>query len=191
MRVKDETKRTDIVNYTIDLVYRRGIAGVKMAHIAKEVGLSTGTLYIYFKNKEDLIVSIYAELFIKQQELSVEQLQSDLPYQLKLKKIWLQWMQFSVNNYKERHFMNQVKTSPYLKKIKAQLNNQKGDHLIDLVFKEGKTQGLIKDMDNMLLARIMKAVLNETAAMVLEKELKLNDDDMNKVFNIVWDAIKN
>lgn len=190
MRTKDETKRADIVHYTIDLVYRRGIAGVKMAHIAKEVGLSTGTLYIYFKNKEDLLLTIFGELVQQQQQISAEQLQSDLPYQLKMKKIWMQWMQFSVNNYKEKHFIHQVKTSPYIQKAKALLNNHQGDSFIDLVFAEGKAQGLIKDIDNMLLARTMKAILNETAAMVLEKELEINEKDMDNVFAIAWDAIK-
>ena len=56
MKPRDENKILDIYRATLELVKETGLAGITMGQIAKEAGLATGTVYIYFNNKEDLIV---------------------------------------------------------------------------------------------------------------------------------------
>ena len=52
MRVKDFSKIDIVFKATLRLIQTQGIAGITMSKIAKESTLATGTLYIYFKNKE-------------------------------------------------------------------------------------------------------------------------------------------
>ncbi|NER12458.1 TetR family transcriptional regulator [Leptobacterium flavescens] len=189
MRVKDENKRKDIIKHTLDIVYEKGIAGVKMASLARKVGLSPATLYIYFKNKEDLILSIFSELIGEQADLSLGQLNTELPYKLKLKKIWLQWLNFSINNFKEKAFIDQVKQSPYCEEMTVK-GDLKLHDIGTLLFQEGKEQGLLKEVDNSILKAIMTAMLNESVVLILNKQMELNEENADTMFSMLWDAIK-
>ena len=52
MKLKDEAKRQAIIEKTVDIVFEKGFAGIKMADLARKVGVSPSTLYVYYKNKE-------------------------------------------------------------------------------------------------------------------------------------------
>ncbi len=58
-RSKDETKVIAIFDATLSVVMKTGFNGLKMADVAKKAGLATGTVYLYFKNKEALINALY------------------------------------------------------------------------------------------------------------------------------------
>ena len=62
MRTKDDVKQEALVEATVKLVNQIGFAASSVAKIAKEAGVSPATLYIYYKNKEDLLVSTYVEI---------------------------------------------------------------------------------------------------------------------------------
>ena len=61
MKLRDDKKTEQIFGAALGLVKEKGLAGITMCEIAKEAGLATGTLYIYFKNKEELINILFAE----------------------------------------------------------------------------------------------------------------------------------
>ena len=65
MRCKDESKVDAIYKATLTLVKDRGLAGITMCDISKEASIATGTLYIYFKNKDELIKALFTECRIK------------------------------------------------------------------------------------------------------------------------------
>ncbi|WP_299436648.1 TetR/AcrR family transcriptional regulator [uncultured Aquimarina sp.] len=189
MRVKDETKRLAIIENTLDIVFDKGFAGVKMSTLAKRVGISVSTLYVYYESKEDLIVSIATELIARQTKNSVKDITEDLPFKLKMKTMWLYWIHFSINHSKEMHFITQVKKSPYYDKIPAVIKETKNRLGIDL-FELGKKEGLIRDINNEILASIIGAILLETVNLIITKKIKLNEEDTDVMFSFAWNAIK-
>ena len=62
MRLKDEQKIDLFLASTLKLVGQVGLVGLTMPLIAKQSGVAIGTLYIYFKNKDDLIHALYKEV---------------------------------------------------------------------------------------------------------------------------------
>ena len=48
-KAKDENKIEQIFKATLKLVSVEGFGGLRMSDVAKEAGMATGTLYIYFK----------------------------------------------------------------------------------------------------------------------------------------------
>lgn len=189
MRIKDETKRLAIMASTLDVVFEKGFAGIKMADLAKRVNLSVSTLYVYYKNKEDLIISIAIDLIEQQAKRSEQQITESLPYKLKFKALWLFWVNFSINHGKEMSFIDQLKKSPYYDKIPASVRETKsklGMNLIDL----GKREGLLKNIDNEIIISVIGAILGETVKLIMSKKLQLNQKDTDFMFSLVWDAIK-
>ncbi|NQX97548.1 MAG: TetR/AcrR family transcriptional regulator [Flavobacteriales bacterium] len=190
MKLKDGAKKEAIIEKTIDVVFQKGFSGVKMAELARLVGISPSTLYVYYKSKEDLIVSICIDLINLGSEKSGDEIREDLPYKLKLKALWLFWVSFSINNAKEMSFLMQVKQSPYYDKVPDVVKENKyklGFELIDL----GKKEGLIKNLDNEIIAAIMGAILTETVKLIMNKTIKFNNKDLDMMFSTFWDAIKN
>jgi AcrR family transcriptional regulator len=55
---EDGTKRRQIVDGARTVFLSRGFDAASMGDIAKEAGVSKGTLYVYFKNKEELFAAI-------------------------------------------------------------------------------------------------------------------------------------
>ncbi len=54
-------RKNQILSAARELLAENGIAGTSMNQIAERAELSVGTLYIYFKNKEDLYASLQEE----------------------------------------------------------------------------------------------------------------------------------
>tara|TARA_R110000868_G_scaffold257575_1_gene514730 strand:- start:1516 stop:2190 length:675 start_codon:yes stop_codon:yes gene_type:complete len=189
VRVKDELKQLAIVENTLDVVFERGFAGIKMADLARRVGLSVSTLYVYYKNKEDLIVSIATDLIARETQRSEQEISDNLPYKLKLKTLWFFWINFSINHRKEMSFLEQLKKSPYYDKVPVAVKENKSKlamQLIDL----GKKEGLLKNIDNNIHFAVIGAIMGETVKLIMDNKLELGKKDMDLMFSTVWDAIK-
>jgi AcrR family transcriptional regulator len=189
MRVKDEAKRLAIIEKTIDIVYEKGIAGIKMASLAKQVGISASTLYVYYSSKEELIGMIHKELIMKFARQSRKAINTDLPFELKLKSLWMYGIDLMINNNKEFNFFKQIKQSPYAHLMTAETRNINLELAFEL-FNQGKEEGLIKEMDNDILIEVMRAMLSHTVALIAGKKVKLDNDEMDIWYNFFWDAVK-
>ena len=58
MRVRDPGKEHAIRERALDMIVAHGFDGLSMQKLAKAAGVSPATIYIYFKNRDDLIVSL-------------------------------------------------------------------------------------------------------------------------------------
>ena len=60
MRVKSNDKENRIISTARDLFIKQGFDRTSTAQIDKEAGIAAGTLFTYFKTKEELIDAIYS-----------------------------------------------------------------------------------------------------------------------------------
>lgn len=58
-----EERKAQIINAAEDVFTQKGFNEARMDDIADETGLSKGTLYLYFKSKDDLIIAILDRMF--------------------------------------------------------------------------------------------------------------------------------
>lgn len=62
MRKKDPEKVVEIYNSVIDVVGTEGIGNISIKKIAQQADISPGTLYTYFKDKNELLNATYIEI---------------------------------------------------------------------------------------------------------------------------------
>ena len=58
-----EERKDQIMNAAEEVFTQKGLDNARMDDIAEETGLSKGTLYLYFKSKDDLIAAILDRIF--------------------------------------------------------------------------------------------------------------------------------
>jgi TetR/AcrR family transcriptional regulator, fatty acid metabolism regulator protein len=54
-------KRNLITDAAVDVFAEKGFHQARVADIARKAGVADGTIYLYFKNKEDLLLSVFEE----------------------------------------------------------------------------------------------------------------------------------
>jgi TetR/AcrR family fatty acid metabolism transcriptional regulator len=60
-RGKDGDKRERILAAAISVFAQKGFYATRVSEIAKAAGVADGTIYLYFENKEDVLVSIFRD----------------------------------------------------------------------------------------------------------------------------------
>ncbi len=63
MRTKEGNKEKDILTAAIKRFAEDGYFNAKISQIADDAGVATGSVYVYFKNKEDLLNKIFITLW--------------------------------------------------------------------------------------------------------------------------------
>ncbi len=53
------SKSDRIIDAAVKVIAKNGYHGAKVTAIAKEAGVADGTIYLYFKNKEHLLISLF------------------------------------------------------------------------------------------------------------------------------------
>lgn len=88
MRTRDENKEEAIRQKAIELIVTNGLEGFSIHKLAKAANVSPATIYIYYKDKEDLVVNITADVFNKMQEHSLRNFSSDMSFEEGLRIQW-------------------------------------------------------------------------------------------------------
>ena len=189
MKPKDINKEIAIIDQTLDIVNETGIAGIKMSKLAKRVGISPSTLYVYFKTKEDLIVSIGYKILKQISEGLQSALAESASFEKKLRAKWAHMLQFRLNHEKEINFMEQWMQSPYFDKTSFQ---KKGDQLKPKtnLFREGRESGFLKDLDDIVMHAIISGMAKQIVSLIKEGHLKMNESTIDLTFGIVKDALR-
>ena len=56
---RKNSRKEDIINAAIKIFAQKGFYNAKVADVAREAGIADGTIYLYFKNKDDLLISLF------------------------------------------------------------------------------------------------------------------------------------
>jgi len=96
------------------MIVKDGFEGLTMQKLAKKAHVSPATIYIYFKDREDLLNQLYNDC----QETFEETVLADFDPEMPFKEgLWLQWKnryRFLMEYPNEFHFMEQFRSSPLI-----------------------------------------------------------------------------
>lgn len=126
MRAKDENKRQAIHAKTIDLVVKSGLDGFSMQKLAKAAGVSPATLYIYYKDREDLILQTCLAISNDLFEATIKDFDPDMHFAEGMKIQWRNRADFFMKHPVELEFIEQIRYSPMHEKIREALMNKFG-----------------------------------------------------------------
>jgi TetR/AcrR family transcriptional regulator, repressor of fatR-cypB operon len=189
MKPKDEQKEKDLLDAALRLVVRTGIAGVTIKDIAREAGLGVGTVYVYFKSKEEILERLFVESKNVSTRVYFSNLQPGEPFKISFKKIWLNILQHRLTNYKEAVFTEMY----YHSHLISPETKERTDTLLLPLFRlmeEGKEQQLVKNINTLLLLTYMVGPIVELVNLHVNGEVKIDQEVINQAFQLTWDGIK-
>lgn len=114
MRTRDESKEQAIKEKALEIIVKDGFDGLSMQQLAKAANVSPATIYLYYKNREDLL----NQLFIGTEKLFAEVILKDFDPEMEFEEgMWQQWknrFEYSINYPHNFCFMEQFRNSPLI-----------------------------------------------------------------------------
>lgn len=173
---RTKPKYKQIVDAAVIVIAENGYHQAQVSKIAKEAGVADGTIYLYFKNKEDILISVFREKMAIFIENIKEILKKDLPIAEKL--------QLVVENHfrilEEDHHLaivTQLELRQSNKDLRLQINNVLKEYtvLLDTLLEEGVEKGeLSPELDLRLARQMLFGTMDETITSWVMNEQKFD-----------------
>src|SRR5262245_28213499 len=122
MRTRDPVKERNLRKRALDMVVRKGFDGFSMQKLARAAGVSPATIYIYFKDKEDLILKLHAEEMSKMAAYTLDGFDPAMRFAEGLRVQWLNRARYFMDHPVASEFLEQVRMSPLHERAKHSMD---------------------------------------------------------------------
>ncbi|MDK2973862.1 MAG: hypothetical protein PWP08_233 [Methanofollis sp.] len=107
-----EEKRKALMEAAIDLFSTQGFHATPTQQISDHAGVSAGTLFRYFRTKEELIDSLYTSIHRALADAVDEAIRPETPVEEQIKNVKRHVLQWMFENPKKTLFFEQFSSSP-------------------------------------------------------------------------------
>jgi AcrR family transcriptional regulator len=114
--MRDENKQQVIRQKALRMIVKEGFDGFSMQKLAKAAEVSPATIYIYFKNREDLILQLCEEEGKKMASATLKNFNPQMSFSEGLKIQWINRAKYCLKNPEQMHFLEQIQLSPLQQK---------------------------------------------------------------------------
>jgi AcrR family transcriptional regulator len=189
MRYRDANKKEKITLAAIQLINEVGLAETSISKIAHKAGVSSGTIYVYFENKDDMIKKLFLTVKEHMQQKTLHGIDASLATEPEFKQILNNYIDFFINNKEYFLFFEQYINSPLIQKLCGEELQITGKPLLDF-FEIGKERGIFKQTDINLLLTYAVSPLIQIAKKYFNGEFELTELIIDEMIQMSWDAIK-
>lgn len=109
-RPKSEDKRDAILSAAIRVIAFQGL-GAATATIAKEAGVSNGSLFTYFPTKADLLNRLYVELKTEMAATALDGLPTETDIRTQMLHVWSHWLRWATSCPEKRRTLAHLSVS--------------------------------------------------------------------------------
>ncbi|NYF25093.1 TetR/AcrR family transcriptional regulator [Sporosarcina sp. JAI121] len=153
---RDKPKYKQIVDAAVIVIAENGYHQAQVSKIAKEAGVADGTIYLYFKNKEDILISVFKEKMMIFVNNVVAILEQDIDTSEKLFRMIDSHFRIL---HEDRHLaiVTQLELRQSNKELRLRINDVLKEYLmlLDAILKEGIVRGALDASLDIRLARQM------------------------------------
>lgn len=145
---------------------------MSMRKIANEVDVSATSIYLHFKNKDELILALIETSIAKLANVLQQQLEDGDDPIRKLEKLADEFIHFALNHPQEYEIIYMVRPEEMPKFPKEKFNQiRKIYELLADIIEEGQQRGVLHVQDPLLSAYTVWAQLHGVASVVISKRL--------------------
>ena len=160
-------KRNEILQASTKVFVKKGFFQTQMEDIAREAGIAKGTIYLYFKSKEELFCSFFENIF-EQSLLDIEKIKNISCNAIeKIKMVIKNQLEFCQKNIDlfimmDREFHHMEKTLKMAHAQKIMKKYEKIIYSLSEIIGQGIKEKLIKKIDPILISFILIDMVKST-----------------------------
>lgn len=189
MEQKKIDKREAIMQAAMVLIADQGFHGTPTSQIADKAGTGVGTIYRYFKDKDELIEAIHEQAHALFLAIFAASYEPNKPVRENYIVIFSALIRLFIAHPFEIKFMEQYYNSPYgIEKKRGE--EVECDKPLFALFEQGKQQQVIKNFPHEVLMGLSFGPLLFLVRDHLNGFVNLNDQTINEIVESTWDAIK-
>ena len=189
-RSRSSEKKENLLSSALKLFVKNGVMNTSTAEIAKEAGTATGTLFLYFPTKQDLLDQLVLKIGKEQSEHIDQLLKPSLSARETFFTIWYGTVTWFLENMEAYQYIQQVRDSGMMSESAVQESNQFFGYYYNAIQK-GFQEGSIKDYPLGLIGDFLYqdivAVINHISR---QPDLSQGEETIRQGFEIFWDGIK-
>lgn len=179
----------------LEIVVRQGFDGLSMHKLAKAANVSPATIYIYFRDREDLLRQISITEELRMFEATLRGFDPEMSFRDGLRHQWQNRAHYFLENPLQMQFMEQVRYSRFNQEVlecgKAEFIG-KMRRFVQLAIARGELMSLPLEVYWSIafapLYQLVKFHINKKG--MLERPFVLNDELLELSLNLVLKALK-
>jgi len=171
---KNKPKYRQIIDAAVIVIADNGYHQAQVSKIAKQAGVADGTIYLYFKNKEDILISVFKE----KMSLFVDNLQDIIKESSSASEMLYRMIEGHFKVLSEDHHLaivTQLELRQSNKDLRLKINSILKEYLklLDEILKMGIEAGeFMKDIDIRLVRQVIFGTIDEVSTTWVMKEQK-------------------
>ncbi|WP_349410824.1 TetR/AcrR family transcriptional regulator [Pseudalkalibacillus sp. SCS-8] len=157
-------KYDKIIDAAVTVIAKHGYHQSQISKIAREAGVADGTIYLYFKNKEDLLVSLFRE----KMGHFIDTTKNEIEHQHSVEDKLLRLIEMHFKQLSEDHELAIV-TQLELRQTNRALRAKIGEvlkrylGLVDQIIREGMEEGVFhSELDLRIVRQMVFGTIDET-----------------------------
>jgi AcrR family transcriptional regulator len=183
-------KKEIILGTALRLFVENGFHGTATGKIAQESGVANGTLFNYFKTKEELIVTLYHTILKEMDDFIMDRMVSHSISKESFRSLYLASLSWSIDNPVHYQYLQQFNYSPYFKGV-ADSISKKDEHPLLVLIQNGIDIVLLKPMPVSFIFSLVTAQINGLHYYISSNDLN-KDEELERIddtFEMVWKMI--
>ncbi|WP_408007138.1 TetR/AcrR family transcriptional regulator [Pseudalkalibacillus sp. A8] len=157
-------KYEKIIDAAVTVIAKYGYHQSQISKIAREAGVADGTIYLYFKNKEDLLISLFREKMGRFIDTTIDEIEHKQSVEDKLLTlIEMHFKQLSVDH--ELAIVTQLELRQTNRELRAKIGEvlKRYLELVDSIILEGIDQKVFHpDLDIRIVRQMIFGTIDET-----------------------------
>jgi AcrR family transcriptional regulator len=195
MRTRDEGKEKSIRKQAIKIIVKEGLNNFSIQSLAKAANVSPATIYIYYKDKEDLIVTIGADVFEQILSNSLKNFNPESSFAEGLKVQWENRAEYFMKHPLEVAFIEQLRYSRFHDKIGMKIGPDFKQEMSRFVHNAIERKELVKlpfeVYWSVAFAPLYQLIKFHTQGKsYVNAKFKLTSEEMNQALHLVLKALK-
>jgi AcrR family transcriptional regulator len=187
-RPKSEDKRNAILAAATRLFAERGLTAAPTSEISKEAGVAEGTLFTYFKTKDDLINALYREIKLELADAMMSDFPRKKNVRTRLRHVWDRYVNWGIAHHKQRKVLAQLQVSEVLTKESRDAGSAPFVEFQIMVRDAIEQHVLRADLPIELISKMLAASAEATIDLIAVKP-RMANKYRNGGFEIYWSGI--
>ena len=185
-------KREKIVRAALALIAVHGFHGAPLAMIADRAGVGTGTIYLYFENKDVLIAEIYKDIEERLFPLIMAGYAPEKPIRERFLHLGTALLRYFIENPLDFRYLEQFHNSPYGVGFRRDniLGQKRNCNVYRELFEEGVDGQVIKNLPLVILFDVAFGPLLTVARDHILGFISLDDSLIARTVESCWDGVR-